>query len=545
MICKAVVLSTILLAATPAWAGPEAPALADPAVADEAPETKGSDVIVVGQRTIGDGQVSTTARIGVLGDQDVLDTPFSTTSVTSDFIDNQQAKSLTEVIENDPSIRPFGAAPRGSNWTSSFFVRGFNSNIPDNVSVNGLFGLVSYAPSITYVDRVDIFKGPSAFLSGAPGAVGGTFNFAPKRAKAQGVGRIEASYLSDAVFGGEADLGTRFGNGRFGVRATGLVRSGDNAIDGGSIKQRTASVAFDYNSGPVRIGADLIFEYTRNPGYLYGINIAPLPATAPLPRPVAGGHRGQPAWMSAGYDSRIGLIRGEWDIAKGWTATAAYGHSFSTGGYDSYCSLDLLDTAGTVRCNIFGYYSQEHNDSADASVTGAFDTGPIHHRLVFGGNYLNRYAENNGGTTFPINYTFNYYNEIRPTRPTFPTPPAVLLGSKRRVTGVFAGDTLGVANDLVTVTVGARRTSIRTLSYNRAGALTSTSDKSKWTPLIAGTIQPTDRITLYANSIQALEPGGIAGGTARNAGQVFPPLVSKQVEVGAKARAGGMLATAA
>ncbi len=509
------------------------------------PEQARPEVVVTGARVIGNGQVSTTARIGILGDQDVLDTPFSVTSLTSEFIANQQAKSLTEVIENDPSVRPFGAAPRGSSWTSSFYVRGFNSNIPDNVSVNGLFGLVSYAPSINYVDRVDIFKGPSAFLSGAPGAVGGTFNFAPKRAQRRNVGSVETNYVSDAVFGVEADLGQRWSNGRFGVRATGVLRGGDNAIDDSSLTQRNASLALDYSAGGFRIGADLIYEYTRNPGYLYSVNLAFLPVSAPLPTPQRGGHRTHPAWVNAGYDARIGVARAEWDFAKDWSVTAAYGHSFTKGGYDSYCSVDLIDTSGNARCNVFGYDGHERNDSADALVSGRFVTGPITHHVVAGGNFLDRYSANNGGTTFPQSFTFNYYSDIRPPRPTFPAQPAVLLASKRRVTGVFAGDTLGVADDLVTLTLGARRTDIRTLSFNRAGVRTSASDAGKWTPLVAGTVQPTKAITLYANYIQALEPGGIAGGTARNAGQVFPPLVSRQVEIGAKTRIGGLLATAA
>ncbi|MFT4053502.1 MAG: TonB-dependent siderophore receptor [Novosphingobium sp.] len=525
-----------------------APAMAEESADNAAGGSEDSSTIIVnGQKAIGDGQVATTARIGILGDQDVLDTPFSTSSFTSEFIANQQANSLGEIIENDPSIRPFGAAPRGSSWTASFFVRGFNSNIPDNVSVNGLFGLVSYAPSINYVERLDIFKGPSAFLSGAPGAVGGTFNFAPKRASAEGNRQVEVSYLSDSLFGGSVDLGQRFGKGRFGLRATGVYRSGDNAIDGGSFKQKNASLGLDYASETVRIGADFIYEDTWNRGYLYNVNLASsYPTSAPLPAVVDGSHRGQPEWMGAGYKSRMGLVRGEWDFAQDWTLGAAYGHSFATGGYDSYCTVEMLDAAGNARCSAAGYYSEEKNDSADISVRGKFATGPISHSLTFGANYLNRVGSNNGGTAFATTYYFNFYDAAdRPGRPTYPEEPATLLASKRRVSGFFAGDTMGIADDLVTLTVGARKTTIRTLSYNRTGAQTSASDKGKWTPLVAGTIQPTETLTIYGNYIQALEPGGIAGGTAANAGTVFPPLVSKQIEGGAKFRFGGLLATAA
>lgn len=502
-----------------------------------------ADIVVTAQRQIGDGQVAPTARIGILGDQDVLDTPFSTNSLTSEFIANQQANSLTEVIENDASVRSVYGG-RGASWTTTFLIRGFQSRSTDDVAVNGLFGLVNYAPSINYVDRVDIFKGPSSFLNGGVGGVGGTFNFAPKRASTAGNRHIGVNYLSDSILGAEVDIGQRFGN--FGARFTGVYRDGDGAINGSTFKQQNASLGLDYATDNFKIGADFIYEDTFNRGYLYLVSIAGLPATAPFPRPVEGQHRGQPDWMGAGYISRIGTVRAEWTFAKDWTAAAAYGHSFTTGGYDSYCTIELLDVAGTTRCNVFGYYSEEKNDSADVSVRGKLTTGPISHSIVFGGSYISRVGDNTGSIPFPASYTFNYYDEAdRPARPIFPTRPAVLLGSKRRITGFFVGDTLGVADDLVTATVGIRKTVIRTLSFNRAGVQTSITDKGRWTPVFAGTVQPTDWLTFYGNHIKALEPGGIAGGTALNAGEAFPPLTSEQVEGGAKARFGGILATAA
>jgi iron complex outermembrane receptor protein len=42
-------------------------------------------------------------------------------------------------------------------------------------------------------------------------------------------------------------------------------------------------------------------------------------------------------------------------------------------------------------------------------------------------------------------------------------------------------------------------------------------------------------LSLYGNFIQALEPGAIAPPDTKNAGQVFPPATSNQVEAGAKA----------
>ena len=51
------------------------------------------------------GQVGSGARVGLLGNLDVFDTPFSVTSYTSELIENQQATTLGDVIRNDPSAQ--------------------------------------------------------------------------------------------------------------------------------------------------------------------------------------------------------------------------------------------------------------------------------------------------------------------------------------------------------------------------------------------------------------------------------------------------------
>lgn len=50
-------------------------------------------------------QVATGARIGMLGNRPVLQTPFSITALTSKLIRDQQAQSVADVTLNDPSVR--------------------------------------------------------------------------------------------------------------------------------------------------------------------------------------------------------------------------------------------------------------------------------------------------------------------------------------------------------------------------------------------------------------------------------------------------------
>mgnify|MGYP002622603968 CR=1 FL=1 len=51
------------------------------------------------------GQVSRGARVGALGNRDIMDVPFSVTSYTEELIRNQQAETLADVLEIDAEAR--------------------------------------------------------------------------------------------------------------------------------------------------------------------------------------------------------------------------------------------------------------------------------------------------------------------------------------------------------------------------------------------------------------------------------------------------------
>ncbi|WP_291711286.1 TonB-dependent receptor plug domain-containing protein [Limnobacter sp. CACIAM 66H1] len=67
------------------------------------------------------GQVAKGGRVGLLGTQSNMDTPFNLTSYTSKLIQDQQAASVGEVLLNDPAVR----VARGfGNFQQVYLVRG-------------------------------------------------------------------------------------------------------------------------------------------------------------------------------------------------------------------------------------------------------------------------------------------------------------------------------------------------------------------------------------------------------------------------------------
>ena len=82
------------------------------------------EITVTGQaETYAGGQVTRSGRIGLLGNRDIFDTPFSISSYTAELIENQQARTVADVIRNDASTRLTSA---GQGYFEYFAIRGFN-----------------------------------------------------------------------------------------------------------------------------------------------------------------------------------------------------------------------------------------------------------------------------------------------------------------------------------------------------------------------------------------------------------------------------------
>ncbi|AVS79476.1 TonB-dependent siderophore receptor, partial [Paracidovorax avenae] len=103
--------------------------------------------------------------------------------------DDQQARTIGDVLVNDPSVRNTYGRNSGRE---EFNIRGFTVFNYD-VSYNGLYGLSPRnAASLIGVERVEVLRGPGALLNGmAPaGSVGGSINLVPKRAGAEPLNRV-------------------------------------------------------------------------------------------------------------------------------------------------------------------------------------------------------------------------------------------------------------------------------------------------------------------------------------------------------------------
>ncbi|MET0963048.1 MAG: Plug domain-containing protein, partial [Noviherbaspirillum sp.] len=74
------------------------------------------------------GQVAGGGRLGMLGNVDQMNSPFSSTVYTQMLMQDQQARSVADVLQNDPTVR----VARGfGNYQELYVIRGFPVNSDD------------------------------------------------------------------------------------------------------------------------------------------------------------------------------------------------------------------------------------------------------------------------------------------------------------------------------------------------------------------------------------------------------------------------------
>lgn len=278
------------------------------------------------------GQVARGADFGVLGRQKASDVPFSMTTYTSKLIEDQQARTLADVLDNDPAVR--SAAGYG-NYAQVFVIRGFKLD-GDDISLNGLYGVTPRQLVETdAIERVDVFKGANAFLNGASpngSAVGGGVNVQLKHADDKPLTRITVDGSVSGSIGTHVDVGRRFGSdGQFGIRVNQSISGGDTAVDDERRRNNVTAVSLDWRGDKLRVSGDFLYQRQRidggRPTVLVGGN--QLPAV-----PSATHNYAQP-WSFSELEDTVGIVRAEYDFLPAWTAYVAAGarHTNEHGDY--------------------------------------------------------------------------------------------------------------------------------------------------------------------------------------------------------------------
>ncbi len=499
------------------------------------------------------GQVARGGQVGMLGNRDVMNTPFSQTNYTNKTIKDQQAQTVQDVLSNDPSILTKQNSP--SDEDASMTIRGFSTGHSSGFgSLNGLPGMAPLrSPDMNYIERVEVLRGPSALLNGmaasGAGGVGGSYNLVTKQADDEPLTELTTGYISNSQLGAHVDFGRRFGeNKQFGMRFNGAFRKGDTSVDPISAEVGSAALNLDYRSERVRLSADIFHQMDEaSPQILQQLSASGARGgVAFIPEAPDAGTSLHPEWSEQRSRLTGGMVRGEVDITDNVTAYGAIGKQ--------KLDLTLIGPSQPTLRNVdgtFGWNSAEYSNysydvlSMQGGLRATASTGSVDHALSL--NLSQSWMEN-GSAEFstPYTYTTNLYNPIFGPAPFLTNPGDPKKTSESRVSSIGVADTLSILDERIQFTAGIRYQEVASDNFNTTtGDKTSSYDGKAWTPAFGLVVKPWENVSLYANYIENLQRGTIVGTSYANAGEVFPPYVSKQYEAGVKVDWGTVTTTLA
>ena len=479
------------------------------------------------------GQIAVGARAGFLGNRDYSDLPFSAVGYTAEMAEEKQARTVSDVVVADPSVTI--TFPRAS-YRDVMRIRGFDF-FTYNMTFNGLPGILPKQRVLPQnAERIEVLKGPDTFLNGVPtgATVGGSINVVPKRALEDPITDVTLTYESNANFGTHLDYGRRSGEGgAWGLRTNISVSGGDLTIDDQSETLGAAIVALDYRGERFRLNFDSGWQKQRIDAPEWVFRLA-RGATVPS-APDASSSMSQPwAWFET--EDKFALLGAELDISDNWTAFARAGIS-TTETNNLFAAPINLQSNGDFTVSGRTFPASGTHKVAETGLRGNVHTGPIRHDLALAALVWDQDAKV-GFNVLPGRTPSSIYDPVVVPEPD--TSGVVPLDdlhqtSDNRFSSLALTDTISIWDERFQLMAGGRFQRINTKNYfGTTGSLRSSYDKSAFTPAVGLVVKPWDGLSFYGNYMEGLERGDTAPAGTANAGEVFAPAVSRQIEAGTR-----------
>ncbi|WP_312209023.1 TonB-dependent receptor [Acinetobacter variabilis] len=490
------------------------------------------------QETDVTGKLKKKATLNILGEKDVLDTPFTIRNYSDQAIQDAHAHTIVDVLKIDPSIR---TTTNSGHLNENFNIRGFNVNW-DDLNLNGAYGMApSGRVSTDILSSVTVLKGPNALVAGmAPGgSVGGVIVANTKRADKE-LTRVTANFEEEGFYKSGFDVARRFGQDQeFGARLSANYGQGEHVVDGLEDETVSAVLGLDWTTDKAKINFD---AYTtkddRNGGSPAMVSFATLGKV--LDAPDGRSNYLPNLWgkQSANY---IGLS-GEYKlldnlkvIAGVGTAEQKYqGHLFGT-------RLVVTDEAGNANSQYYHVKMNQRNTAANLGLEGAFNTGSIKHVVGLRADYLHRDTDmhSKAGET---KFLTNLYNPSN--LGSMPAVPAISQTADNDYISYSITDQISILDEKLQFILGAR---YQDIDVKNPTNLKNNYSEDKVSPSIGVVVKPWgEDVSLYASYVEGLSQGSTVNEPKDvNNGTTFAPFQTKQYELGAKYQHGSWLHTIA
>lgn len=485
----------------------------------------------------GQSYASSRVQVGAFRDQDALDVPLTNNVVPREVLDAQGARTLFEALRNTAGVT---RAQLSGNTYDNIAIRGVLVDNRSNYRLNGSLPLVNLIDiPLENKERVEVLKGASSLYYGfVPPS--GVVNLVTKRATKAPVTTVAVSANHHGGADAHLDVGRRFGpDGSMGLRVNAVAGHDNPGIDHVSGQRSLIALAGDWRPTPgLNLRLD-VEHYQRNiseqaairlPAAVNGV--ITLPPVPPNTRNLAG------SWQRYDAQATNWLLRGDVALGDDWVLTLEAGRAEAERDrrFSQFQNFDIATGDGTL--NIFFQDGQTFvTDNQRAELTGLVETAGLSHELTVGVMHNRREQDTRQAPT--ANVPQNLYNPVDIA----PIPhPGGNASNPSHVTdsGVYVLDRLRLG-ERWQVLAGLRHSRFESVNPN-----TQRYEAEKTTPNVSAIYQPMPNLSLYTSWLRGLEATGTASANHANSGEVLPPAVNTQIELGAKARpAPGLLLQAA
>jgi iron complex outermembrane receptor protein len=484
------------------------------------------------------GHIATGSRLGVLGNVDTMDAPFSTTAYTAEGIADLHATTVGAVLRRDPSVR---TATNEGHVVENFVVRGFSVGA-NAIAINGVYGLAPEQNTPTEMfERVELIKGPSAMVMGVPptGDVGGAINLVPKRAGEEPLTRLTTTLSSSSNVQVHADVARRLGEEkRLGVRVNALASGGETWLDEQTKSRRIGHVALDYQGDDGQIEFD---AYSLSNRVSKGVVMQPiLNGWSTVPEAPSGDTNffyGEDVFSNT--DTQGVILRGDQQIAPGLTLFGSLGaadHSYEGFIFGTRPVWSADDAAtGDATGTVYNSRGEYQSRTLEAGVRGLVQTGSVNHSLSLAANVLQYEGGGWGNGTSPI--VSNIYNPVPVTMPAAAASDTFTQYNDDVMSALSVVDAMSMADGKLQLIAGLRWQQVE---QKLAGY-----EESAVTPLLGVVVKPWGKhVSLYGNYAEGLSAGTTVSAPYDNEGETFEPYKTEQLEFGVKWQSSGMTQTA-
>ena len=478
----------------------------------------------------------TTVQVGAFRDQDPLDVPLTNNVMPRELLDAQAAQGLYDALKNTAGVTRSQVS--GSTY-DNLSIRGIIVENRGNYRLNGNLPVVNLIDiPLENKEQVEVLKGASSMYYGLV-PPSGIVNFVTKRAGATPVTSLTTTFNDHGGMKAHVDIGRRFGaDDSMGLRFNAVTSKEETGIDRYKGDRGLVSVAYDWRASSwANLKVD-VEHYRKNVSEQGAITLpAAVSGVITLPRVPDNTTNFAPEWARNDAEPTNELVRGDFALSDDWVMRVAsrLANTKRDRNYTTLVNYNTQTGAGTA--NISVLKGQEYtNTNHRIEAIGRFDTAGVGHELTIGATYNRRASA--GWLNGSARAAQNLYDPVD-IAPVNPTLTQTGFPSEVNDRGLYVFDRMSFGEQWQLL-AGLRKTVYRSEASNPASPV-PTYRADKVTPNVSVMWKPMKDLSVYASALRGLEETGTAPLNTDNFGQVLPPAVSKQHELGVKARLGAVL----